>query len=396
MTLEEHSCLLENQSGLVAPAALDEGTVRESLEYRAMDLDLGVTEEARAYLGNLPEYQKPPPSVVLPEDIEVPLTAAELRAENRMGVAAPQWAGIYQAKAATARRRTEADIFYIVWHTPEGSEAGTLAVLNGTRAGFDVFVPLSGRAYKCNDWWNYVAWQAGHWGYNLASIGIEQGDYAANSGSWPESFYDRLAYVCAWMGEVCNIAIRNGAPGVPGYIDHAEITPLTRTDPGVGYRRELMLQKILEYRKGQGPSPVEPQKPQQAEKISVVYQEAASAESFARACLEALKAVGFPADKLGAYHERDDVRWASYKARHGKLGQFVCIIAGKEIIPYLHPEARSALTDSQGNWYSPDQSDLWDCTTDVHTKFRWRIKTVCDRHGLDPEKALELYEQEVA
>jgi hypothetical protein len=40
MTLEEHSCLLENQSGLVVPAALDEGEVLESLVYRAMDLDL--------------------------------------------------------------------------------------------------------------------------------------------------------------------------------------------------------------------------------------------------------------------------------------------------------------------------------------------------------------------
>jgi hypothetical protein len=42
MTLDEHSCLLENQSGLVVPAALDEGEVLESLEYRVMDLDLRV------------------------------------------------------------------------------------------------------------------------------------------------------------------------------------------------------------------------------------------------------------------------------------------------------------------------------------------------------------------
>jgi hypothetical protein len=60
MTLEEHSCLLENQSGLVAPASLDEGEVLEGLEYRAVDLDLGVTEEAPADLARLGQVQPPP------------------------------------------------------------------------------------------------------------------------------------------------------------------------------------------------------------------------------------------------------------------------------------------------------------------------------------------------
>jgi N-acetyl-anhydromuramyl-L-alanine amidase AmpD len=134
-----------------------------------------------------------------------------------------------------------------VIHTPEGGESATLDVLNDVRASFDFYLPLSGTLYQCNNYEAFIAWQAGDWTYNRRSIGIEQGDFAANSGEFPEEHYRRLAQLVAWLIQETSTPLRYASEyGEDGLIDHATITPASRSDPGAGFRRDLLLQFVHE------------------------------------------------------------------------------------------------------------------------------------------------------
>lgn len=150
-----------------------------------------------------------------------------------------------QGRAVTPRRRSPRDIDAIVIHTPEGGVPGTLDVLNETRASFDVYLPLGGTFYKCNDWWNYIAWQAGDWHYNQRSVGIEQGDYARNSGNFSQAHYRRLARVVTYLLQTTATPFRRATEyGQPGIIAHATITPNQRTDPGSDFKWDLLMDLI--------------------------------------------------------------------------------------------------------------------------------------------------------
>lgn len=173
--------------------------------------------------------------------------AARQPPDTRARAARPHLHAVHQGRAATAQTRAPQDIRAIVIHTPEGGEPGTLGVLSGTRASFDFFLPLSGRLYQCNDYWRYIAWQAGDWAYNERSIGIEQGDFAARSGGFPEAHYRRLAQLVAHLLETTATPFRYAiAYGEDGIIDHATITPATRSDPGANFRRDLLMRLVEE------------------------------------------------------------------------------------------------------------------------------------------------------
>lgn len=177
-------------------------------------------------------------------------------------VAAPRVTRYYQGRACSAMKRTKADIDQVVIHTPEGGESGTLSVLNGTGASFDWFLPLSGSLYRCNDYFNYVAWQAGHWETNLRSIGIEQGDYASRSGSFGDAHYKRLAQLSAYLAETLDLKIaRARGIGQAGFVSHADITPGSRTDPGAGFLWDKLLDYTLDYRQGRTPGNPAPTRP---------------------------------------------------------------------------------------------------------------------------------------
>jgi len=221
--LSAESCLLEDQSGLTEN------------ERRPLSI-----EEAQASV------------VRMDTDVSV------------LGMGAPPIYRTYQARAATTRKRTNADINAIVLHTPEGGTPGTLSVLNGTGAGFDWFLPPSGELYKCNDYRNHIAWQAGDWPFNQRSIGIEQWDFAARMHLAPESHYDRLARLCAFLVEDLDLAIR-AAKGYSdyGFIYHRVVTPGRRCDPdNCGKSRfdmDQLLQKTSDLVKGRSaPEPPPP------------------------------------------------------------------------------------------------------------------------------------------
>jgi N-acetyl-anhydromuramyl-L-alanine amidase AmpD len=158
-----------------------------------------------------------------------------------------------QCRACSDIPRSPNQIDQIVMHTPEGGEGGTLSVLNGDRAGFDFFLPLSGRLYQCNDYLRHVAWQAGHWDTNVRSVGIEQGDFAANSGNFPRAHYERLARLVGELVVVTNTPLRRATRiGEPGIIAHGDVTPASRTDPGRNFRWDLLLELAAQHISGGG------------------------------------------------------------------------------------------------------------------------------------------------
>lgn len=166
------------------------------------------------------------------------------------GVSRPSIKAIYQAKAATREDRSLNQIDSLVIHTPEGYEGGTLSVLKGENAGFDWFLPPSGNLYKTNAFAKYIAWHAGHWGYNVRSLGIEQWDFAANMKNAPNAHYRRLAHLVAWLTQLCNIPVRRAAYGYPGLVSHAQVTPFYRTDPGKDFNWEKLIKYTKEIRGG--------------------------------------------------------------------------------------------------------------------------------------------------
>lgn len=226
------SCLAENQSGGVRGIALADN----------LDVKYGVFP---------------------PEEIEAEAEAAL----SAMGVAEkalapPKVTRYYQGRAASRARRTKADINKVVMHTPEGGEAGTLSVLNGTGASFDWFLPPSGNLYRCNDYYNYIAWQAGNWPVNQTSIGIEQWDFARNMPNAPDAHYHRLARLSAFLVESLDLAIRRTRDkNSYGFITHADVTPGARWDPGE-FDWDRFLELTLDYRRGSSTKPEEPEDPE--------------------------------------------------------------------------------------------------------------------------------------
>lgn len=188
------------------------------------------------------------------------LEEAEEEEIQAAGVSRPRIRGVYQAKAATRRNRSNAQIDQIVIHTPEGYEGGTLSVLQQGRAGFDWFLPPSGNLYKCNAFAKYVAWQAGYWPSNLRSIGIEQWDFAANMGSAGDAHYRRLAELVAWLTQLLDIPVRRADWDEPGLVSHAQITPKSRTDPGKNFDWDKLIRYTKQAR-NLAPSPEPPEGP---------------------------------------------------------------------------------------------------------------------------------------
>ena len=185
------------------------------------------------------------------QDAHEPLTATEARsAQERLeGLDAPELGSMInefrQCRAVSSIGRRSSNIDVLVMHTPEGLEDATLEVADGTRAGFDFYLPLTGTLYQCNDYLRFVAWHAGDWPTNLRSVGIEQGDFAANSGDFPREHYDRLAQLVAALVSETNIPVRRATRiGEPGIIAHADVTPVVRTDPGPNFNWDLLLELV--------------------------------------------------------------------------------------------------------------------------------------------------------
>ncbi len=234
--LAPESCLQKDQSGR------ESVTLEAGLE-RGMFVPLTEEDAARALA-----YTD---STILPPEV-VLASGREGGAESgTVQLSPPPITRVFQGRAVTPFVRARSDIRAIVIHTPEGGQQGTLDVLNGTRASFDFYMPLNGELYRCNDYLKHIAWQAGDWHYNQRSIGIEQGDFAAKSGQFPDDHYRRLAYLVAYLIQTTNTPLQYAkAKGQDGIIDHSMITPDDRTDPGVNFKRQHLLDLVKGYLSG--------------------------------------------------------------------------------------------------------------------------------------------------
>lgn len=392
--IDERSCLQEDGSGLPPDSPEKQPQTRQDvvryLEESVARLQPAVTESVS---GMGEEADTMPPGIVLPNADDLPAGQERTRQARRGRVPAPRFKAIYQARGATRKNRRPEDIDTLVLHTPEGSEAGTLSVLNGTRAGFDLFMASNYNLYKCNDWFRYVSWHAGDRAYNHRSIGFEIDSFASTSGDWPREYYRAVAHVCAWAIDTLNIPLRHATNyGQSGLIYHRTITPKQRSDPGTKFKIDLLMELIRDIR-GAGPSHPDdpPVQRAKAEKIWFATVDP-SLKPLCDAATKALASVGY--NKAATAAKVDDVRWASYKARHGALGQFVCVVVGGATEAQLHSDARDSLRDEDGKWFATDRSDLWDATeagNQPKVKLRWRLKAFADYEKLDAKKVVDAF-----
>jgi N-acetylmuramoyl-L-alanine amidase len=391
--VDEGSCLQTDGSGLPP----------DSPEKRPQ-----TPEEVLAYLEESVSFLRPvvgetgslgaagttalPPGIVLPNADDLPGESESETQIRPTRVAAPRFKAIYQARAVTRKTRRADDIDTLVLHTPEGPEAATLSVLNGTRAGFDLFLASNYNLYKCNDWFRYVSWHAGDRAYNHRSVGLEIDAYAATSGGWPREYYRAVAHVCAWAIDTLNIPLSHATKyGQKGLIFHRTVTPKNRTDPGANFKIDLLIEMIRDILGATTP----PEKRVSAKKIWFTTADPAL-KPLCEAANKALMSVGF--NKGAIAYKPDDVRWASYKARHGSLGEFVCVVVGGLTEAQLHPDAHDSLRGPDGKWFPTDRSDLWDATEAANqpkVKLRWRLKAFADYERLDAEKVLDAYQAAV-
>ncbi len=227
--LTEESCLLHNQSGLG-----DQATPLDEERATVVQTAIRAVALAQAEHEDLEDFQ-----------------------DGRLElVSRPQIDQFIQARSVTEQKRRPSDIVQIVMHTPEGYESGTLSVLQGTRASFDFYLPPSGKLYRCNDFWNFISWQAGIWEVNERSVGIEQWDKASNMGSAPVSHYQELAQLVAWLIQETGTPHRyTRDKSEPGIIDHRDVTPGRRTDPGEAFRRDLLMDLVGDFLRVPEPVP---------------------------------------------------------------------------------------------------------------------------------------------
>ncbi|MCK6504801.1 N-acetylmuramoyl-L-alanine amidase [Myxococcota bacterium] len=148
------------------------------------------------------------------------------------------YSGCYQFINASSSNysnysRGAADISYVVVHTVQGSYSGCISWFQNSSAEVSAhYVVRSSdgqvtQMVKEED----VAWHAGNWDYNLASVGIEHEGYVESPDEWyTDAMYSGSAAL------VSDIIARNGIPASRDYIiGHIEVPGATHTDPGTGW-----------------------------------------------------------------------------------------------------------------------------------------------------------------
>lgn len=396
------SCLHDdyNSSGLESPTGLSDKGRNEALQAQALALGADASMMADNVITAGSEEYVP---YIDTSDMDPAAMVAAL--------AHPPVHRIYQAKAVTPRYRTKANISQILVHTPEGGTSGSLSVLGGVGAGYDYLLPPSGELYKTNDWSRYIAWQAGDWPTNQRSIGVEQWDFAARMHLAPETHYDRLARLIAYLTETLEIRLEHAKTyGVPGLIYHRVVTPGRRCDPDncgkSPFDMDQLLDKSLTLRRGGN---IAPAPPKTLGKAEIIHFAAAArpGTDVAEAAAQVLRSHGV--HDVRVVDGSTGIAAATRRALLGRLGQFPCVIVGKSAMKHVHQDAFKNLynveTDDPSDFWAMDESDLWDGvgvgTGDAYVrnmkdKVAWRMAEIASRHGLNKTKVLDDYRRLVA
>ncbi len=147
--------------------------------------------------------------------------------------------------------RDSSDISYIVIHTVQGSYEGCISWFQNSAASVSAHYVVSteGNITQMVDEED-VAWHAGNWDYNLASVGIEHEGYV----EYPETYYTESMYTAS-AALSRDITDRNGIPVSRSYIiAHSEVPGATHTDPGSGWDWDYYMELIESGSSGGGSS----------------------------------------------------------------------------------------------------------------------------------------------
>lgn len=146
--------------------------------------------------------------------------------------------------------RTAADISYVIIHKIEGSYSGCISWFQNCSAQVSAHYVISKNGeitqmVKEED----VAWHAGNWNYNLASVGLEHEGYTAKD-DVTDAEYKASA---ALTKDICD---RNGIPKSRTYIiGHNEVPGATHTDPGAYWDWTYYMQLVGGSGGGGGSTP---------------------------------------------------------------------------------------------------------------------------------------------
>lgn len=146
--------------------------------------------------------------------------------------------GAYQFVAASSSNytndnRSSGDIRYIIIHTVQGSYSGCISWFQNSSASVSAHYVVRSSDGQVTQmvWEEDVAWHAGNWSYNEASVGIEHEGYVDQ----PDTYYTDAMY-----GESAalsaDIIDRTGVSADRSHvIAHSEVPGATHTDPGSGW-----------------------------------------------------------------------------------------------------------------------------------------------------------------
>jgi len=148
------------------------------------------------------------------------------------------YSGCYQFVSASTSNysdysRGAADIDYIIIHTVQGSYSGCISWFQNSSAAVSAHYVVRSSDGQVTQMVREqdVAWHAGNWDYNLASVGIEHEGYVDDPGTW----YTSAMYAgsAALTSDIC---ARNSIPVDRSHIlGHVEVPGSTHTDPGSGW-----------------------------------------------------------------------------------------------------------------------------------------------------------------
>jgi hypothetical protein len=157
------------------------------------------------------------------------------------------YSGCYQFTSASSSNysdysRSTSDVRYIVVHTVQGSYAGCISWFQNSTASVSAHYVVRSSDGQVTQMVREqdVAWHAGNWDYNLASVGIEHEGYVDAPSTW---YTDAMF---AGSGALsADIAARNSIPISRSYIiGHNEVPGATHTDPGSGWDWDAYLDAI--------------------------------------------------------------------------------------------------------------------------------------------------------
>ncbi|MBI4618528.1 MAG: amidase [Planctomycetes bacterium] len=119
-------------------------------------------------------------------------------------------------------------IRYVVIHTVQGSYAGAMSWFKNrsSRVSAHYVVSFKGRLGQCVKDKN-IAWHAGNWSYNVASIGIEHEGYVSRRNNYTTPMLRKSAALTRFLCDKYRIPIDRRH-----IISHKQVPGSTHTDPG--------------------------------------------------------------------------------------------------------------------------------------------------------------------